>query len=166
MQKDFSTYLDIITMLKTTQEVTNFTSEIDTLMLSFFKAENTSIKEPLNSISSESAQKIIQTFSKNNLDINNKDTINIFLKTLKGLLKKLKVIKLILAFSPNHKTIENIHNFVKETIGIGFILDIEVSEDVLGGSIVMFNGKYSDFSLKKSIEDAFDTKNKNISQPL
>jgi len=152
MKKDVLIYFDLITSLKTVQEVASFASEIDTLMLG----------KTLDSISSNSAQKIKEVFSKNNLDINDRDTVAGFLETLKGLLKKFKVIKLVLAFDPTRKTIENIHNFVKETLGIGYILDIEISQDLLGGAVVIFNGKYYDFTLKKSIEDTFGTKNKEI----
>ena len=155
-KKDVLIYFDLITSLRTTQEVASFASEIDTFML-----ENT-----LDSISEDSARKIMQAFSKNNLDINNKNTVVSFFKTLKELLKKLKVIKLVLAFDPTRKTIENIHNFVKNIAGIGYILDIEISEDVLGGAVIIFNGKYYDFTLKKSIEDTFEVKNKEIQMLL
>lgn len=104
----------------------------------------------------------MQVFAKNNLDINDKDTVAGFFGTLKGLLKKFKVIKLVLAFCPSNKMLENIHNFIKETLGIGYILDIEILEEVLGGAIVIFNGKYYDFTLKKRIEDAFTLKNREI----
>src|SRR3989344_5164037 len=142
MKKNVLIYFDLITSLRTTQEVASFASEIDTFML-----ENT-----LDSISEDSARKIMQAFSKNNLDINNKNTVVSFFKTLKELLKKLKVIKLVLAFDPTRKTIENIHNFVKNIAGIGYILDIEISEDVLGGAVVIFNGKYSDLDRKSGGE--------------
>ena len=155
-KKDVLIYFDLITSLRTTQEVAGFASEIDTFML-----ENT-----LDSISEDSARKIMQAFSKNNLDINNKNMVVSFFKTLKELLKKLKVIKLVLAFDPTRKTIENIHNFVKNIAGIGYILDIEISEDVLGGAVIIFNGKYYDFTLKKSIEDTFEVKNKEIQMLL
>ena len=155
-KKDVLIYFDLITSLRTTQEVAGFASEIDTFML-----ENT-----LDSISEDSAKKIMRTFSKNNLDINNKNIVVSFFKTLKELLKKLKVIKLVLAFDPTRKTIENIHNFVKNIAGIGYILDIEISEDVLGGAVIIFNGKYYDFTLKKSIEDTFEVKNKEIQMLL
>lgn len=138
-------YFDLITSLRTTREAVSFTSEIDTFVL----------KNTLDSISEDCAQKIMLFFSKNNLDVHDKDTVSNFSKTLKELIKKLKVIKLVLAFDPSYKTIRNIHNFVKETIGIGYILDVEVSQDLLGGAIVIFDGKYSDFSLRKSIEDTF-----------
>jgi F0F1-type ATP synthase delta subunit len=162
MKKDILIYLDLIASLKTTQDVINFTHEIEVLLSTFFKPERTSIQEGLDSISVGSAQKIIGTFSKNNLNINDKETVISFFNILKELIKKLKIIKLVLAFDPTHKTIENIHNFIKENMGIGYILDIEVSENILGGAIVIFNGKYNDFSLKKSIEDTFSEKQKEI----
>lgn len=162
MTKDVLIYFDLITSLKTTQEVASFVSEIDSLMLAFFKSEKVPMEKALNSISEESAKKIQQAFLKNNLDINDKDLVRDFFGTLKNLVKKFKVIKLVLAFDPTRKTIENIHNFIKKAVGIGYILDIEASPDLLGGAIVIFNGKYSDFTLKKMIEDTFQTKNKEI----
>ena len=159
MKKDISIYFDVIESLKTTQEVANFLSEIDVFLLTFFKSEKISIEQALSSVSADSAQKISQAFSKNNLDINDKDTVTGFFKNLKELAGKLNVIKLTLAFDPTAKTVENIHNFVKENIGTGYILEIEVEPDILGGSIIIFNGKYNDFSLKKSIEEVFKGRN-------
>jgi len=159
MKKDDLIYFDLITSLKTTQDVASFVSEIDTLVYAFFKSEKSSTENALSSISADSARKIMQVFSKNNLNINDKDTVVNFFNTLKELLKRLKVIKLVLAFDPTRKTIENIHNFVKDTVGAGYILDIEVSGEVLGGAIVIFNGKYNDFTLKKRVEETFADKN-------
>lgn len=162
MKKDVLIYFDLITSLKTTQEVADFISEIDTLMLTFFKPGKISLEKALTSITADRAQKIMQAFSKNDLDIGSKTAVTGFFETLKKLLKKLKIIKLVLAFDPTRKTIANIHNYVKENIGIGYILNIEVSEDLLGGAVIMFDGKYSDYSLKKSIEDTFKTKANEI----
>lgn len=162
MKKDILIYFDLITSLRTTREVADFVSEIDALLLAFFKSEKTPIEDALTSVSADSARKIMQTFSKNNLDINDRDIVSGFLDTLKKLLKKFKVIKLVLAFDPTLRTIENIHNFIKDTIGIGYILDIEVSKEVLGGAVVVFNGKYNDFTLRKNIEDAFEAKKQEI----
>jgi F0F1-type ATP synthase delta subunit len=155
MKKDVLIYYDLITSLKTTQEVESFVSEIDTLMFEFYNTKGLLIHKALDSISFGTVGKIMQAFLKNNLDINNKDTFVSFFQTLKILIKKLKVIKLVLAFDPTRRTIEKIHNFVKENIGIGYILDIEVYHDVLGGAIVIFNGKYKDFTLKKNLEEVY-----------
>ena len=158
MKKDILIYFDIITSLKTIQEANSLIENIDSLMLIFFKSEKISIKEALGSINTGFASEVMQVFEKNNLDINNRDSVTDFFAKLKGLIKKFEVIRLVLAFDPTNKTIENIHNFVKETLGIGYILDIEVSQSILAGAIVIFNGKYIDYSLKKRIEDTFETK--------
>ena len=162
MKKDVLIYYDLITSLKTTQEVESFVSEIDTLMFEFYNTKGLLIHKVLDSISFGTVGKIMQVFLKNNLDINNKDTFVNFFQTLKILIKKLKVIKLVLAFDPTRRTIERLHNFVKENIGVGYVLDIEVYRDVLGGAIVIFNGKYKDFTLKKNLEEVYKSRKNEI----
>lgn len=162
MKRDILIYFDIITSIKTVEEADSLLGEIDTLMLTFFRPEETSMEKALKSISADLAFRITQVFIKNNLDINNRDTVALFFKTLKELVKKLNIIKLSLAFDPTSKTIESIHDFIKENLGIGYILDTEVSKDILAGAIIMFNGRYYDFSLKKAIEDAFANKKETI----
>jgi F0F1-type ATP synthase delta subunit len=162
MKKDVLIYYDLITSLKTTQEVESFVSEIDTLMFEFYNTKGLLIHKALDSISFGTVGKIMQAFLKNNLDINNKDTFVSFFQTLKILLKKLKVIKLVLAFDPTRRTIERIHNFVKDNIGIGYVLDIEAYHDILGGAIVIFNGKYKDSTLKKNLEEVCRSRRNEI----
>jgi F0F1-type ATP synthase delta subunit len=131
-------------------------------MFEFYNTKGLLIHKALDSISFGTVGKIMQAFLKNNLDINNKDTFVSFFQTLKILIKKLKVIKLVLAFDPTRRTIERIHNFVKENIGIGYVLDIEVYHEVLGGAIVIFNGKYKDFTLKKNLEEVCRSRRNEI----
>lgn len=148
-------YFDLIASLKTTREVESLLVSLDTLTSTFFKSEKVPLEEALDSVSQDFARKLLRLFLKNNLDPNDKDAVIGFFDTLKTLLAKFKVIKLVLAFDPTNKTLEKLHNFVKETVGDGYIFDIEVSPDILGGAIVIFNGKYYDLSLKKTIEEAF-----------
>ena len=162
MMKDVLIYFDLITSLKTVGEVNDFSSEIDTLMSALFKSRNSSLEKAFGLISEGTAKKITEIFSKNNFGMDDKELIKDFLDTLGSLIKKFKVIKLVLAFDPTRKTIENIHDFVSENIGIGYILDIEVLESVLGGAVVIFNGKYKDYTLKKSLEETFANKKQEL----
>ena len=156
MKKEDSMYSGLISLIKTVRDADRLLLEIDALETSLSKPE------PLSLISEANAQKIMETFSKNNLDINNKDLYRSFLESLKEIIKKLKVVNLVLAFDPSSKTMDKIHSFISNNIGIGYILDIEVSESILAGAIVICNGRYFDNSLKKSIEDTFATKKQEI----
>jgi len=164
MDKNTLMHLDIVESLRTIQDVDLFVRDIDTLsqMLFDLEAKDTSLKQALDLISTESAAKITKLFWEKQLDTNDRTAVTEFLKTLKTSIGQLKIIKLVLAFDPTRKTIENIHKFVEKNIEKGYIFDIEVSEDILGGTIIMFNGKYNDFSLKKSIEDVFKNKREEI----
>jgi len=150
-------YFDLITSLKTVDEVNDLSSELDSLASILFKSEKMTFEKALLSIREATAKKIMEIFSKNKID-SNKEAVRDFLETLKNLIQKFKIIKLILAFDPTYQTIEKIHEFVSENIGIGYILDIEIDETVLGGSVVIFNGIYKDFTLRKSLEEAFANK--------
>lgn len=162
MKKGVLIYFDLITSLKTIRDVDDLSSEIDMLMSTLFRSEKASLEKALSSISEDLAKKVTEIFVKNNLDMTDKEEVRDFLDTLKDLIKKFKVIKLTLAFDPTRETIENIHEFVSENIGIGYILDIEVSENVLAGAVIIFNGKYKDFTLRKNLEEAFELKRKEI----
>lgn len=162
MKENIPIYSDILTSIKTVQDVENLYSEIDLLTLTLFESENTSLDQAITLIRTSTAKMVKEIFLKNNLNIADKEGISDFLENLKAEIVKLKVIKLILAFEPTPKTIGNIHDFVKDTIGIGYILDIEVSASILGGSVVMFNGKYNDFTLRKKLRETFELKKKEI----
>jgi len=166
MKKDVLIYFDLITSLKTVEEVNELSMELDSLTSILFKSEKMTFEKALSSIKENTAKKITEIFEKFNLDMTDKELVRDFLDTLKNLIKKFKVIKLILAFEPTRKTIENIHEAVSENIGIGYILDIEISEGVCGGAVVMFNGKYKDFTLRKSLEETFRDKRDEIVSTL
>ena len=162
MKKDVLIYFDLITSLKTTKEVDDLSLEIDILMSTLFKSEKISLDKAISAISFSAGKKIMEIFEKFNLDINDRQEASDFFETLKDLIKKFKVIKLVLAFDPTGETIENIHEYVSENIGIGYVLDIEVLEAVCGGAVVIFNGKYKDFSLRRTLEETFGNKSEEI----
>ena len=158
MKKDVLIYFDLITSLKTVDEVNELSQELESLKSVLFKSEKMTFEKAMTTIRENSAKKIMEIFAKNKLDSSNKEDTRDFLETLKLLIQKFKIIKLILAFDPAYQTIEKIHDYISENIGIGYILDIEIDETVLGGSVVIFNGKYKDFTLRKSLDELFANK--------
>lgn len=100
---------------------------------------------------------------KNALDeIPDASKINEFLISLKNEVQKLKVIKLTIAFSPTIDSIKTISAFIKEKFGEGFIMEIEQDPEILGGAIIVLDGKYQDFSLKKQLNEVFEKKKAEI----
>lgn len=158
MENNTLIFSDIISSVRTTQDLNQIDSEIDSLLISIFETRN-SFDNAIKLISVDSAKKIKEALAKNGLDITNKELVRNFLTGLKDILGKLKTIRIIIAFEPSDLTIENIHNWVLSNLGQGYILSIETDRAILGGTIIVSsNGQYRDFTVKKSLEDAFSAK--------
>lgn len=162
MKNDILDYFDIITSVKTVSDRDALALEIDHFLDSIFAKETQTLDNILREISFNMGEKLKQIFQKKQLDISNKEAIKDCLSELKELLNKFRIIKLTVAFEPSSKTIEEIANFVSSKIGVGFILDIDTDETILGGAIVVYNGQYKNLSLRKSIEETFDNRKEEI----
>jgi len=79
-------------------------------------------------------------------------------KYLQGLieeLSKLKSAKLVLAFEPTEAAVQRYHEFISKEVGEGVVLNISCLPGILGGAIIIFEGKYRDFSLRRVFEEEF-----------
>ncbi|MBI2049300.1 hypothetical protein HYT32_00055 [Candidatus Roizmanbacteria bacterium] len=158
-------YFDIITSLKTLQDRDRLSSDIEDLLTSIFKMSGQPFDNLLKTIRIDFAEKIKDAFRKSGLDSQDKEQIRNFLTTLKHLLGRFRIIKITLAFDPSNQTIENIHSWISSRLGQGYILDIQTSPEVLGGAIIVFNGEYRDFTIKKNIEAIFTSRKEQVLNP-
>lgn len=159
MKNDSSIYYDVLKTLRTKQEVDQFLIQIDTLLARLFKTTSGSFEENLKKITSLNFALLLkEALSKNNINPDNRQDLEGFLNDLKNEARKLKVIKLEIAFDPPDETISNIFDWISRNMGKGIILDITSNPSLIGGAIITFEGKYKDLSLKKRFEDIFQKK--------
>ena len=159
-------YSDILSNIKTVDEANRFASEIDTLLDALFKTQGNAFEKALNSINAITSQMLKEALRKDNISFENKTMIKECLIGLRDQLQKLKVFKLSLAFEPSEISIDNLFNWVVKNIGEGCILDIETDKAILGGTIIVYEGKYEDLSLRKALEEVFAGKREEIIKPI
>ena len=162
MKNDILIYFDIITSVKTVAQMNSLSSEIDHLLESLFTTAPKSLENTFKEISIDTGGKIKEMLKKKCIKEEDKENIKDVLIDIKELLKKFKVIKLTLAIDPSYKTIENISKWVSLNLGEGYLLQTETDETLIGGTILIFNGRYNDLTLKKNLQTAFETKRKEI----
>lgn len=78
-----------------------------------------------------------------------------FLENLKNEFSKVPVLKIEIAFSPTTKTIEKISRYLEKEVGKKIILDIFVNQEIVGGAVLEYQGRYLNLSLAKEIEKLF-----------
>lgn len=165
VKNDNLIYYDFINSIETIGERDQIASEIDYLLESIFENSNDPLTNALKKISVQTEEKLKGIFKKNNLDILDRETVKNDLSQLKKILKSFKVIKLSIAFYPSREIIEKVSKWIKSNLGAEYLLDIEVNKSIIGGAIIVFNGKYRDMTLRKTLEETFANKNKEILSP-
>lgn len=153
-------YSDILNHVRTLADVEKLSYETNILIGGLFK--KTSFEKSLKSVSLVTSQQIKEALLKNNIKITDKRTIKDFLVGLREKIGNLKPLKIYLAFTPTQTIIDTVFSWVLRSLGFGYVLDIEENKEILGGAIITFGGKYKDYSLKKSIEEAFANKREEM----
>lgn len=162
MKNDISIYFDIIKSVRTIPNRDQLSLEIGKVMESLFSKENQSFEEIFKEISVNTGEELKKIFKKAKLEIKNKEDIKDCLQKLKELLEKFKVVKLTIALEPTPKIIEEISEWISSKLGVGYIIDINTDQNIMGGAIVVLNGRYQELTVEKGIESAFQNNKKDI----
>lgn len=86
-------------------------------------------------------------------------------KKIKELIDEVKsfpTVEVQVAVAPTDLVIERINQFVEKKAHTHSILDIQIKPEILGGVILIIDGKYYDFSVSKKLNEAFDNKKGDI----
>ena len=71
-------------------------------------------------------------------------------------IEELEEFKLTLAFEPSSTGLNRMLSFVRENINENLILELKYDPSIIGGSLISYNGKYHDFSMKDAFDHEFE----------
>lgn len=151
-------------MLATTvlqaQEFAEVLSDIETMLFN----TKQSLEEKLDSILSHRQKTVFVKLSKKyNLSLTEPEQVKALCKTVHNALSRMPTLTLTLAFDPNVSQIENIGDWLLVNCQTAYLLDIAVDPHIVGGAIVVANGRYRDYSLAKKLEESQSSKVKDQS---
>lgn len=147
---------EILAKIQTTQSAIVFRDEIELLLKSLYKGsdEFTSVLKTKVRVSlSEYIKKIISE-----KDVN----IEQLLKNLLNNIKEIPSVRLILAYEPSEDAIDRFYSFIAGACQRNVLLDIGYAPDIIGGAIIIYQGKYRDFSFKYIFEREFEGEREDI----
>lgn len=78
-----------------------------------------------------------------------------YLKKLIESLNSLDTVQITIAFDPGPNTIILIKNWLKQNLKKTPLIDLKINPNIIGGVIIVYNGKYADFSVKKKMDNYF-----------
>ncbi len=160
-------YSDILSSIKTTEHAQELIFEIDILLSTLFRAQNQGFEQALRLIRVNTANYLRESLMLSEVEaLNDRDNINNFLIKLKEKLQAQKILKISLSFEASENSIDNLFNWVLKNLGSGIILNINTDKSIIGGTIIEFEGRYKDLTLKKKLEEVFANKREGIMKLL
>lgn len=82
------------------------------------------------------------------------------LNDLKSTVENLPNLRLSVAIRPTVRMVENFCRVVRKEINPSMTLEFDIDPKIIGGAVIVSNGKIFDYSLKRKITEFFD-KNKD-----
>jgi len=143
-------YSEILETLRTLEDLELLESEIDTLLSSFYEEKGQGYENALKTEVRAWVADLIRRLQPAS-GISKEE----YLKNLQVELKKLKVLQITISFEPTEGNIERIHNWILNNAGRNLILEVNRNPNIVGGAIVVYEGEYRDYSLRKKFLDVF-----------
>lgn len=85
--------------------------------------------------------------------VSDRKIINQKIEVLRTQIKKMRVLKVVIAVRPTELMVADLGRKVKTVIGEEAIIDIDTDPTILAGAKIYFEGRYGDFSLGDKIQD-------------
>ena len=139
----------LINHLRTQEESLKLLDEIDLLLNSLYEEKGEGFELALKSkVRSWVTEAIREEMSKG-VDMEE------FLKSVKNEIASFKELKISLAFEPTSLSIEKIYMQAQGIWGRKILLNLSYDPNLIAGCVIIFEGEYRDFSLRKAFKKEF-----------
>lgn len=152
-------YSEILSKIRTKEEGEKLLQEVEILIASLYEEEGRGFESALRTrVRQWVSDKLLLGFEKEGGDRQR------YLKELKERLENLKTLGLTLAFEPTEASLDKFSSFIKKNLGEDVVLDISLDKSILGGAIIVWKGRWRDFSLRRLFEEEMAAKKEDLIQ--
>ena len=149
-------YTDILAKVQTTSDAEALMNQLDQMLANLFRIDKVTFEKNVNhNLNYDIANALKNTIATSGITYANHEEMKSFLTGLKEELKSCQVMTLTIACKPSAELVNSICDWVNENLGRKVLLEVNVDPYILGGAIIIFNGVYMNFSVKKKLEDIF-----------
>ena len=139
--------------IKTVTQKYEFQNYLDLLKDSLYMQKNNFEQTLKNKIPLPYSDFIKREMEKNRIEATQTEKIKIMLTQMEDNLKQLSEINLTLSFEPDELLINDIYLWIKENIGGGIILNLNINPEIIAGAIISYQGLYTDNSAGKRLKN-------------
>lgn len=148
--------LNLSEFFTTKNQATEFIVKLDQIIATIFETKF-DLEVALGKYFSFSQKdKFLKLLRLNKINSKNPTELKQFFEKIKESVSEMKVINLKLAFEPSEKNLVNFSNWFRMNVKKQFLFEITVDPKIVAGVEINFDGKYLDFSIRKTLDQMFN----------
>lgn len=160
MIEEKSGYDKFIENIYTKEQLAKLLDEIEIAKSATYKqTQSISLSKKIEKKVSDGFSKVVAEIENNGLLPQGSKAQSDYFNKLKDYLLGLKVCKMTLSFQPTSDFLRRVSNWLIETTNGKIILDITVSEKLVAGAQIEFEGEYRNFSISERIDKLLENYN-------
>jgi hypothetical protein len=149
--------------LRLKSEMTAVLICLDEFVNDFFAPKgSTMVQTVFDGLHPELAKILKDVFLKDAVTHENQASVNKTVDELKDKLRAMRVVQLTLAFQPDEAAIGLFSEWVKKNISTNTLIDLQFDKTIVGGALIISDGQYKDFSVRKKLAGRFQIQRDEI----
>jgi F0F1-type ATP synthase delta subunit len=154
-------YSEMAGLARVEEERETLKEELETLLNSLYEKEGAFEETLAKKISPATSEVVKKLIAEGRVP----DKAKFIQEVLKAL-DSLEVLELSVAFIPKGQTIERLWQWVRRNLGEGIILKFNLDRSIGAGAIIVYKGKFKNYSLQKLLQNYFAASKDNLMQIL
>jgi F0F1-type ATP synthase delta subunit len=161
--KEPALFDEVIVRLRTTSDVSLVFACLEEFVNTFFSSKQLSEQQQIfRKLPKEIADMLIQAFASEPITLVNQISTKRKIDDFTDKLRKVKTLQLTIAFRCNEDTITLFSDWVKKNIKKDLIIDLHYDKTIVGGAVLIADGSYKDYSVKKNLSNRFQIQKDEI----
>jgi hypothetical protein len=153
----------IIAHIRTTSDLNYVFSCLDEFIATFFAPKNLEEQQKIfRKLPLELANIFINVFAQVSITPENQIGIKREIDDLVDKLRACKNLQLTIAFQPDEETITYFSEWIKKNVRKDLLIDLKFDKTIVGGALIIADGAYKDYSVRKNLSNRFQIQKEDI----
>ncbi len=164
---DTTIYHTILQQTRTTTELDCLVQALDMILRDIYQINQEKLSSVLTTqLRPELSRSLLDTLTEQHIASSDQESLKSFLTTLRVSLTPATIVTLTIPYQPPDDHITAFAQKTKEFFGSSTVLELNTSEKLLGGAIVIHKGNYLDLSLEHQLNSVFASHKKEFQDIL
>lgn len=151
-------FTSILPHVRTKRALLDLNSCLNTFLLDMFGTTKSGDRDAFSDLPQDLADILRKTFLNEAINTDNRQRITQAIKSLQDKLNASRFLQLTLSFDPSDANVTVFSDWARREIAPGILLEITIDKKICGGTVLVANGVYKDYSVKKTLSKMFESK--------